>query len=657
VKYGFMVIFAIAQQTVKVAVILYFLVKKQPSSALPMLIYPIAMAAVLNLRYEKTLKYKDVLREAEKTTMQRLRESCDDLNLIKEYNMRNTVVNGFEACLKDEGPKGNLYDLYDFQTMLIMPWITNISILVFMMVGGNFVLSGELSLGSYLATIGIYKDAGDLFSGFYGHLKDCYGVIGPLLRVVRLLNLDTDVQGAMTQAKERTDGMMKVLESGDPAILVPRKSTYGARPIQSRFDQLPLRLVNTSLANDRGGPLFPNLQDLTFSVPQGKLVAVLGPHGSGKFSLLKLLTGLVKPVHGEVHVPTHLRCICVPNVPEIFKNGNLLDNLTFGRKEADHDRLFKICDAVGLGEHTTKLMKQDMLSADRTDADVLKRRKGGVQWYDELSQSELLKMHIIRALNLNPEVLLLHRPVDQMEADSAAMVLGVLRRQVDEKGIYNPLEHRGASRPHTVIFTTGRDRERAESATDVADVVWHVSQEGFSADRGGHAEEEESGSNHEDVMNSRAKTRQGGGNRITNSWSRQVKELKKGMDAEKDKHNQTQSELQDRRSEMEGLRSQAEQFRGQLNDVTSQAKRALRDAKAYEADIRQWEAADKEQQSGWFNGFGCSDRGKPPTPRAELSSSLSSMISAGESRNDRRAQRGSSAPPRSVTSMQKNPFE
>ena len=34
-------------------------------------------------------------------------------------------------------------------------------------------------------------------------------------------------------------------------------------------------------------------QDISEEVPQGKLVAILGPHGSGKFSLLRLLTGLV----------------------------------------------------------------------------------------------------------------------------------------------------------------------------------------------------------------------------------------------------------------------------------------------------------------------------------------------------------------------------
>merc|ERR1719182_680058 len=104
VNKGFMVIFDIAQQSVKVGVILYFLIRRRPSTATPLLIYPLAMALVLNLRYETTLKLKDQLRDAEKDTMTCLRESCDDINLIKEYNMRSYVVSRYEKSMRDQSP-------------------------------------------------------------------------------------------------------------------------------------------------------------------------------------------------------------------------------------------------------------------------------------------------------------------------------------------------------------------------------------------------------------------------------------------------------------------------------------------------------------------------------------------------------------------------
>merc|ERR1711871_1349030 len=205
--------------------------------------------------------------------------------------------------------------------------------------------------------------------------------------------------------------------------------------------------------------MIPTLQEITVECPQGKMIAVLGPHGTGKRSLLRLLSGMVRPNNGNIIVPTHLRCLYVPNHYEIFKNGGLLENLTFGTKgEYDKERLLKLCQAMGIGDHTMKLLEQDFKSKDPSRD--LSLKDGSVPWYDQLSQIELLKMHITRALNLNPEVLLLHRPVDEMEADHAARLLDVLRQFVDHRGLFLSPSQRASARPHTVFFTSGEDRER-----------------------------------------------------------------------------------------------------------------------------------------------------------------------------------------------------
>ena len=42
------------------------------------------------------------------------------------------------------------------------------------------------------------------------------------------------------------------------------------------------------------------LRDVSFEVPQGRIVALLGGNGSGKTTMLNTLTGLVKPVAGSI---------------------------------------------------------------------------------------------------------------------------------------------------------------------------------------------------------------------------------------------------------------------------------------------------------------------------------------------------------------------
>lgn len=49
------------------------------------------------------------------------------------------------------------------------------------------------------------------------------------------------------------------------------------------------------------------LNGVTFSVPQGRIVGLLGPNGSGKTTLLKLVAGLLTPTSGEI-------CICGKSV-------------------------------------------------------------------------------------------------------------------------------------------------------------------------------------------------------------------------------------------------------------------------------------------------------------------------------------------------------
>jgi len=46
----------------------------------------------------------------------------------------------------------------------------------------------------------------------------------------------------------------------------------------------------------------PVLEDITFSVPEGDFLGVIGPNGSGKTTLLKILLGLLQPSKGKVRV-------------------------------------------------------------------------------------------------------------------------------------------------------------------------------------------------------------------------------------------------------------------------------------------------------------------------------------------------------------------
>jgi branched-chain amino acid transport system ATP-binding protein len=104
------------------------------------------------------------------------------------------------------------------------------------------------------------------------------------------------------------------------------------------------------------------LRDVSFEVPAGSIVALLGGNGSGKTTLLNTLTGLVRPVAGSVALdgvecaglsPDRIIQRGIAQVPqgrEVWPNMTVLDNLELGaatRKDwpairADVDQMFEL---------------------------------------------------------------------------------------------------------------------------------------------------------------------------------------------------------------------------------------------------------------------------------------------------------------------------
>ena len=152
------------------------------------------------------------------------------------------------------------------------------------------------------------------------------------------------------------------------------------------------------------------LKDVSLSVEEGKMYAILGPSGCGKTTLLSLMGGLDSPSNGQVLYDGQdiekagLSAHRKNNVAFIFQSYNLIDYLTPKENVALTSKLppQPILDRVGLTEEVSK-------------RNVLKLCGGQQQ-----------RVAIARALASDAKVILADEPTGNLDENTAAEITGIL---------------------------------------------------------------------------------------------------------------------------------------------------------------------------------------------------------------------------------------
>ena len=189
------------------------------------------------------------------------------------------------------------------------------------------------------------------------------------------------------------------------------------------------------------------LDDLSFSLAEGQIAALLGPSGCGKTTLLRSIAGLIQPSDGTIRfgkqlvslsslvMPSHKRKIgYVPQEGALFPHLSVADNIAFGL-----DRSVFTKDQI---RQTTK----EMLSLI------------GLQGYEsrmpnQLSGGQQTRVALARALAIKPAIVLLDEPFSALDEalrdDLRSDVINLLR----------------ASKTTAILVT--HDREEALVSADV----------------------------------------------------------------------------------------------------------------------------------------------------------------------------------------------
>ena len=160
------------------------------------------------------------------------------------------------------------------------------------------------------------------------------------------------------------------------------------------------------------------VDNLSFTVPTGETLAITGPSGIGKTTLLHAICGIIRTTHGTIHIDnvdisalhTHKRGIgLVSQTGDLFPTMTVSQNIEFGLRIA-------------------KISKTDRTSRVSELLEMVNLAHLAHRNVAELSGGEARRIALARALAPRPQVLLLDEPLSGLDQETHKSLMSDLAR-------------------------------------------------------------------------------------------------------------------------------------------------------------------------------------------------------------------------------------
>ena len=336
-------------------------------------------------------RYNRVSRPALQEVQQRIaeltaeaEETVSGIRIVKAFAREEYQLHRFQRAV------GRVFSQSVYSTRLqatfspLIGLLPQLGIALILLVGGRLVIEGQLSLGN--------------FTAFYTYLVM---LAGPL----RMLGV---TMGMAQRAIASGNRMFEIIDR-EPAI----QSPPGAPALPAGGGAVALRGV--TLRYDDGAP---SLSDVDLEVRAGRTVALVGPSGAGKTSLVALIARLYDPSEGTVLVDgADVREIDVGSLraeiafvadDSFLFTASVAENIAYARPEATREEI----------EAAARRAQADGFIRDLPEGYETRVGERGLT----LSGGQRQRVAIARALLADPRILILDDATSSVDATTEAAI-------------------------------------------------------------------------------------------------------------------------------------------------------------------------------------------------------------------------------------------